>query len=896
MRSINTKISESPSTLAPTDSFGVRFQRIVHQSPDRIAIASCDQSQDGQSQTYRETFELARRIGHSLDAGNGSSNAVPVAILMNHGTDAITSIVGVVLSGHGYTPLDPNLPAGRMEQMLDLAGSTKILTDRANANLARQIAGGRLEVLEFESIVAREPVAAGDFPAVNPADTLAALLFTSGSTGEPKAVAFPQTHLMRGADHFRATAELTQDDRVSLLTAFSYLPSTFCIFGPLLSGASVHPFDMRAHAMEGILGWLKTSRISVLLTVPTVFRRVAEKILAPSEVASVRHVQLAGEALLSSDVELFRTNFPSSAKLFNDMGSTEVGCLARYCIDENADLHSGVAPIGFPYDDTVVILKNEQGLETLPGEPGEMFVKARHIARGYWRRPEQSEGRFFQDPHDPELWVFRTGDLAVRRHDGSLVAMGRKDDQVKINGVRIEPAEVQAVLTQIPGVREAFVIAPRNERRLVAYVAGNRHALNPSALRDAVAAVLPMAMTPSAFVIMDEIPTTATGKVNRHALPVPDSAGTRPVEIAAVESLRSDNVFARSIVVAFKRVLGLAEVRPTDDFFLMGGDSLQAVELMSIIEKNFNLRLPLSVMLEATTPLQIAERINARVRLDSPNGLLRLSGSSASSDRTPIFCIPGAGGHVLCFRHFIRGLKAENPVYGLEYPGLIENEEPLNTIESIADYFTALIQKTKPTGPVALVGYSVGGSVALEISRRLNAAGRETPIIALLDALAPAAMCKFNLALKAKLMVGYLLDPTQPDKLRSILDRGEYFLRNSVTKLLGRPPTQPDWGGEDPDSILSAVRDERIRRVVGASMQAGFKYAPAPQKQSVIQFRSTDPMSLLMSQVDKYSQWEDITCGGLREIMVPGSHDEVLLPPTIDVVAAKISAMLDDVC
>ena len=132
--------------------------------------------------------------------------------------------------------------------------------------------------------------------------------------------------------------------------------------------------------------------------------------------------------------------------------------------------------------------------------------------------------------------------------------------------------------------------------------------------------------------------------------------------------------------------------------------------------------------------------------------------------------------------------------------------------------------------------------------------------------------------------------------IRDRLDRGEYFLRNSVTKLLGRPPTQPDWGGEDPDSILSAVRDERIRRVVGASMQAGFKYAPASQKQSVIQFRSTDPMSLLMSQVDKYSQWEDITCGGLREIMVPGSHDEVLLPPAIDVVAAKISAMLDDVC
>jgi len=261
---------------ARAESFGERFEQIVSKCPDRIAIAG-----SGQSQTYRETAQLAGRVGHRIRI-TSHSNEEPVAILMNHGPNAVTAIVGTVLYGHGYTPLDPNLPAGRLMQMIELAGSTQILTDLANLDLARRVVGDSIEIHVFESVVAEPPVVISDIPLINPANTLAALLFTSGSTGEPKAVAFPQTHLMRGADHFRSTAELTPDDRISLLTAFSYLPSTFCTFGPLLTGASVHPYNIGAQGIEGILGWLKRSRISVLLTVPTVFRRVAEKIVASS--------------------------------------------------------------------------------------------------------------------------------------------------------------------------------------------------------------------------------------------------------------------------------------------------------------------------------------------------------------------------------------------------------------------------------------------------------------------------------------------------------------------------------------------------------------------------------------------------------------------------------------
>jgi len=166
---------------------------------------------------------------------------------------------------------------------------------------------------------------------------------------------------------------------------------------------------------------------------------------------------------------------------------------------------------------------------------------------------------------------------------------------------------------------------------------------------------------------------------------------------------------------------------------------------MGVIESNFNVRLPLSTMLEATTPAQIAARITAQVRSDLPPGVLRLSRTTtATKNMAPIFCVPGAGGHVLCYRHLITALNVENPVYGLEYPGLISGEQPLDTIEAIADYFTAAIQATEPSGPVTLVGHSVGGSVALEISRRLNAAGRETPIVAFLDALEPTQQTQIN--------------------------------------------------------------------------------------------------------------------------------------------------------
>ena len=153
-------------------------------------------------------------------------------------------------------------------------------------------------------------------------------------------------------------------------------------------------------------------------------------------------------------------------------------------------------------------------------------------------------------------------------------------------------------------------------------------------------------------------------------------------------------------------------------------------------------------------------------------------------------------------------------------------------------------------------------------------------------------MREFSVATKAKLIISYLLDPNQPDKFCKLFERGVSFLQRSAGKLLGHATTEPDWGREDPECILSAVRDSRIGKVVGTSMRAGFKYAPAPQRQSVVQFRSTDPMSLVMTQVDKYTQWESITCGGMREIAVPGRHDEVLQPPAVAIVAAKISAML----
>ncbi|MFC4146097.1 non-ribosomal peptide synthetase [Micromonospora mangrovi] len=566
------------------------FAAQVARDPDAVALSAGDVTLR-YADLDRRSAALARRL-----TALGAGPEVPVAILMERSVDLVVATLAVARTGAYYVPLHTSYPAARLQRIVDQLGGPVLLADATtSARGLPERCRTLLVPTEDTDAGAEAEVAAA--PAVGP-ENLAYVMFTSGSTGEPKGVAI--TH----GDALSLIRQPTWDsevyDRSLLIAPFAFGMSTFEIWVPLLHGRRIVLFPP-GEITAGVLGdVLAREGVTVAHLTAGLFRVVAQE--APELLAPLREVMTGGDVI--SGAAVARVLAANPHLVVRAMyGATETTLFTTQSPITAPYRADGTVPVGRALHGKRVHLLDER---LRPADEGEVYVGGQGIARGYLGRPGQTAERFVADPFgEPGSRMYRTGDLGRWTTDGALELLGRADDQVKIRGFRVEPAEVEAVLAAHPAVVDAAVVAraldDRDDKRLLAYVV-TKPGLRTDELRGYAATALPGYMVPEAFVVLDELPLTPNGKLDRAALPEPGAA--RSQEAAPVLSPLEEMTSA-----AFAEALGQPTVGLDDDFFELSGQSLQAIRIIIRIEQATGIRLPIETLYDNPTPALLAGQI-----------------------------------------------------------------------------------------------------------------------------------------------------------------------------------------------------------------------------------------------------------------------------------------------
>ncbi len=550
-----------------SQSIPALFAAHAARAADAVAITFGDSSW-----TYGEVDQAANRLAHLL-AGHGVGPGQRVALLLERSAEAIVAILAVLKTGAAYVPIDPAVPAARIEFMLDDAAPVAAITA---TGLADRLAGRDLLIIDVGAVADRDSQPSTALPAPEP-DNIAYLIYTSGTTGVPKGVAITHhnvTRLLESLD-----VELSPGQVWSQWHSLAFDVSVCEIWGALLSGGRlvVVPESV-ARSPEDFHALLVKEKVEVLSQTPSAFYALQTADALSPELGrqlQLRAVIFAGEALEPQRLRTWLDNHPESPRLLNLYGTTETTVHASFREIFPDDVDSPASPIGVPLGQYAFFVLDAWMRAVPPGVVGELYVAGGGAGSGYWRRPGLTSTRFVACPFgEPGARMYRTGDLAWWGADGQLRYVGRADQQVKIRGFRIELGEVQAALAELDGVEQAVVIAREDrpgDKRLVGYVTGTAE---PAAARAALADRLPAYMVPAAVVVIDAVPLTVNGKLDKRALPAP--------EYQDVDRYRAPgNAVEEILADIYAQVLGLERVGVDESFFELGGDSILSMQVVA---------------------------------------------------------------------------------------------------------------------------------------------------------------------------------------------------------------------------------------------------------------------------------------------------------------------------
>ncbi|MDG4536195.1 non-ribosomal peptide synthetase [Streptomyces sp. AV19] len=554
----------------PASTLVERIAARAAATPDATAVVF-----EGTTLTYRELDARAEALARTLTAAGAGRDAI-VAVAVPRSAELMVALLGVLKSGAAYLPLDTDYPADRLAAMAEDAAPVRVVTVASVAD--RLPAAAREVALLLENVEDAEDVAGADAEPTAPRpDDAAYVIYTSGSTGRPKGVVVTHRAIVNRLAWMQHAYRLRQDDRVLQKTPASFDVSVWEFFWALCEGATVVLARPEGHKDPAYLARLiAAQKITTVHFVPSMLRAFLEEPATAGSCAGLRRAFCSGEALPGDVVERWHEALPG-VPLHNLYGPTEAAVDVTY---HRTGPGAGVVPIGRPVWNTRLYVL-DAALRPVPvGVPGELYLAGVQLARGYLRRPGLTAGRFVADPFGGAgERLYRTGDLVRWGADGSVEYLGRTDDQVKVRGFRIELGEIEAALEALPGVAQAAVtareITPGGARRLIGYtVPAAGAALDPEELRTGLAATLPEHMVPPALVVLDALPLSLNGKLDRKALPDPEPA-------AATASRAPRTEAERVLAGVVAEILGLDTVGADDNFFSLGGDSISAIQLGS---------------------------------------------------------------------------------------------------------------------------------------------------------------------------------------------------------------------------------------------------------------------------------------------------------------------------
>ena len=579
-----------------------RFEQQVAAFPERPAVVT-----ESTRYTYAQLNVVANRIARAI-LQQQVAGTEPVALLLGQEALTVAAMLGVLKTGRIYLRLDPAWPVERIAQVLESSGANLVLTVQAHASRARAIARAGQTIVDCEQI--GSAIDGSNLGRVIAPETPAFIIYTSGSTGQSKGVLHSHRNILLEVMNYTNPAQLSHRDAFSLCTSMSFAMSIRNLYGALLNGASLYPFDLAAQGFGKLASWLHTYRITVLCMPPTAFRSLCDTVAPDAYFPSIRILRIVGEALSGEDVRRYRHHFHPDCRVLHGLGPTETLTVYIGATRLGSCEVEGKLTLGSPVPGKEALLLDEAGRVVAPGEVGEFVVRSKHLALGYWRRPDLTSAAFFPDPRGGEERLYRSGDMAMLQTDGTMVHVGRRDFQVKIRGFRVELAEIELRLRSLHTVNAAIVVAHTREggeKSLVGYVVPAAGSVPSAAtLRRELAHTLPDYMIPSTFVWLERLPTLPNGKVDRRALPPP-----RPQRPSLAEPYVAAGTDVEAWVARiWSDVLGLDDVGINDPFMELGGDSLLAARVLARINHTLGVELPLRTLFETPTVAGLAAQID----------------------------------------------------------------------------------------------------------------------------------------------------------------------------------------------------------------------------------------------------------------------------------------------
>ncbi|WP_400771092.1 amino acid adenylation domain-containing protein [Methylosinus sporium] len=681
------------------------------------------------AQLRRQVARLARRL-----AAAGVGRGDLVAIALPRSARLAIALMATQQAGAAYLPLDTSYPDERLRYMVEDGAPRLIVTEEASRGRFEGLA----PLLAFDRSPEIDEAEEPCFASPATPDDPAYVIYTSGSTGRPKGVVVSHRAIVNRLLWMQHEYGLGAGDVVLQKTPSSFDVSVWEFFWPLMAGAALVMAPPEAHRDPAeILRLVRAHRVTTLHFVPSMLAAFVEATDAAraAEAESLRRVFCSGEALSRELAEDFGALF--GAPLHNLYGPTEAAVDVTYQPAFGAaleTLETAGVPIGRPVWNTGARVLDAWLRATPIGVAGDLYLTGVQLAEGYLRRPSLTASRFVADPQADGERMYRTGDIVRRRPDGALDYLGRSDDQIKIRGQRIELGEIESVLREQPGVEQAAVVARASaaiglagadERRLIGYVVAGAE-IDVEALRRAVAQRLPAHMTPSAILRLPEFPLSASGKLDRRALPEPEAAprrhGRKPtpgVEMALAE--------------LFARALGVDQLDADDDFFALGGHSLLAMRLAADIQREMKVSVSVGQLMAAPSVESLARELFAERREEDRRAGFAETLRLRAGEGAPIVCIHPASGFSWQFGALTRYLRGDWPVIALQSPRPSGPIASCRNMEEVCDRHLATLRENQPHGPYRLLGYSLGGVVAQAIAARLSAEGEEIAFLGLLD-------------------------------------------------------------------------------------------------------------------------------------------------------------------
>ena len=891
-RQILTEWNDTKTDYPRDCSLAALFEAQTAETPDAIALTFGEQTL-----TYAELNRRANKVANTLRNRNFAPGT-PIGICIERSPEMIIGLLAILKAGGAYLPLDPNYPAERLRYVLKETETPLILVSpQTRAAIPAEIPTLDLsDDSQFISANESNPTCAAN------GDSLAYILYTSGSTGQPKGVLIPQrgvVRLVKNTNYVR----LSPDETLLQFAPLSFDASTFEIWGALLNGGTLALCSLANPSLSELGAFIQSAKITMLWLTAALFAQMIET--QSENLRGVRQLLAGGDVLPVPAVRLMLEALPN-CELINGYGPTE-NTTFSCCHSIRADFDpSRPVPIGRPVANSQAYILDQKLNPSPIGIPGELYLSGDGLALGYLNRPELTAEKFISAPafllsdrhptpdtRHPHL--YRTGDLARYRPDGAIEFLGRRDHQVKIRGYRIELGEIEAVLRQHPAVADAVLCVQdeTGDKRLLAYVAPkNGLTMETSELREFLRAKLPDYMIPAQFALLDALPLNENGKVDRRALPAPP---TNPAVRPEMQSHAPQTALQIQLIHLWERLIGVHPIHPDDNFFDLGGNSLTALRLFAEIKKTFQKDLPMATLLQAPTIAALAAVLRQK---DDSMPSRSLVAIQTKGSKPPFFCVHGGGGHVLFYYDMARRLGDDQPFYGLQAQGM-DGKSPRHTrLEDMAAHYIKEMQTAQPDGPYYLGGVSLGGVIAYEMAQQLQAQGERVALLAMFEGLHPDfpqmrsgvpgwARRLFNLYRTVEHHAGSVW----------MLERGKKwpYLREKAIKA-----REETWEAvvRDSKKIMGRVYagtgktvPPALEEVQSHSYLAWMNYKPAPYSGPITLFRATNqPLGIVP---DPTLGWKPFAAGGVEIHDVPGYHAAIVSEPRVRFLVAKLRPLLE---